>query len=65
MTVPEDSPDDQPTPGSDDLGERLAGWLEELDLAPHLGAAGLPTFRARRGGAGGLDRPRHPAAAQR
>ena len=44
MTAPEDSPDDQPTSGSDDLGERLAGWLEELDLAPHLGEAGLPTF---------------------
>ena len=28
----------------DDRGERLAGWLEQLDLGPHLGAAGLPTF---------------------
>jgi hypothetical protein len=28
----------------DDLGERLATWLEGLDLGAHLGAAGLPTF---------------------
>lgn len=27
-----------------DLGERIAAWLEGLDLAPHLAAAGLPTF---------------------
>ncbi|GAA2139905.1 hypothetical protein GCM10009844_09110 [Nocardioides koreensis] len=27
-----------------ELGERLASWLEELDLATHLAAAGLPTF---------------------
>lgn len=25
-------------------GERIAAWLEGLDLAPHLAAAGLPTF---------------------
>ncbi|EON22548.1 hypothetical protein CF8_3735 [Nocardioides sp. CF8] len=25
-------------------GDRLADWLEGLDLAAHLGAAGLPTF---------------------
>ena len=28
----------------DELGERLASWLEGLDLAAHLAAAGLPTF---------------------
>lgn len=27
-----------------DLGDRLAAWLEELDLAAHLTAAGLPSF---------------------
>jgi hypothetical protein len=27
-----------------DLGERIAAWLEGLDLAQHLAAAGLPTF---------------------
>lgn len=27
-----------------ELGERLASWLEELDLAAHLAEAGLPTF---------------------
>ena len=27
-----------------DVGERIAAWLEDLDLAPHLAAAGLPTF---------------------
>lgn len=27
-----------------DVGERMAAWLEGLDLAPHLAAAGLPTF---------------------
>ena len=27
-----------------DLGERIAVWLEGLDLAPHLAEAGLPTF---------------------
>lgn len=27
-----------------DLGERIAAWLEGLDLASHLAAAGLPTF---------------------
>lgn len=27
-----------------DVGERIAAWLEGLDLAPHLAAAGLPTF---------------------
>ena len=46
MTVPEDSPDDQPTPGSDDLGERLAGWLEELDLAPAPAGGGPADVRA-------------------
>ena len=25
-------------------GDRLAAWLEDLDLAPHLAAAGLPTY---------------------
>lgn len=30
--------------GSADLAERLAAWLEDLDLAGQLGAAGLPTF---------------------
>lgn len=29
---------------ADDLGERLASWLEGLGLAEHLGAAGLPSF---------------------
>ena len=28
----------------DELGERLASWLEGLDLGAHLAAAGLPTF---------------------
>lgn len=27
-----------------DLGEQIATWLEGLDLASHLAAAGLPTF---------------------
>ena len=27
-----------------ELGERLASWLEGLDLGAHLAAAGLPTF---------------------
>lgn len=27
-----------------DLGERLAGWLEDLGLGAHLRAAGLPTY---------------------
>ena len=27
-----------------DLGDRIAAWLEDLDLAPHLAAAGLPTY---------------------
>lgn len=27
-----------------DVGERIAAWLEGLDLAPHLADAGLPTF---------------------
>ncbi len=33
------------------LGESLAVWLEELDLVPHLGAAGLPTLRRDDAGA--------------
>lgn len=28
----------------DDIGERLARWLEELGLSDQLGAAGLPTY---------------------
>lgn len=43
--TPAEDPHDASTPGSEDLGERLAAWLEELDLVPHLSAAGLPTFR--------------------
>ena len=27
------------------VGERIAAWLESLHLAPHLAAAGLPTYR--------------------
>lgn len=27
-----------------DVGDRIATWLEGLDLAPHLAEAGLPTF---------------------
>jgi hypothetical protein len=32
------------TPDPDALGERLAAWLEDLGLAPHLAAAGLPAL---------------------
>ena len=35
------------------LGERLAAWLEDLDLTGQLAAAGLPTFVRDAGGAGG------------
>lgn len=35
------TPQDEPATG---LGERIAAWLESLDLAPHLTEAGLPTF---------------------
>lgn len=31
-------------PGPDDLGERLARWLEELGLSDQLADAGLPTY---------------------
>jgi hypothetical protein len=44
MTPPEDSPDVSPASRAPGLAERLAGWLDDLDLAPHLRAAGLPTF---------------------
>lgn len=37
MTTPDDVP-------ADDLGTRLATWLEDLGLAEQLAAAGLPTF---------------------
>ncbi|KRA39176.1 MULTISPECIES: hypothetical protein [unclassified Nocardioides] len=30
--------------GSTEVGTQLAAWLDELDLAQHLGEAGLPTF---------------------
>lgn len=43
--TPASDPHDAPAPGSGDLAERLAAWLEELDLVPHLAAAGLPSFR--------------------
>jgi hypothetical protein len=33
----------QPDPTTD-VGERIAAWLETLDLAAHLAEAGLPTF---------------------
>lgn len=33
-----------------ELGERLATWLEGLELGPHLAEAGLPTFRRDCGG---------------
>ncbi|WP_341925374.1 hypothetical protein [Nocardioides psychrotolerans] len=32
------------------LGERLASWLEDLDLTGQLAAAGLPTFERDEGG---------------
>lgn len=32
------------TRGADDLGERLASWLEGLGLSDQLAAAGLPTY---------------------
>lgn len=35
---------DEAGSGGDELGERLATWLEGLGLAPHLATAGLPTF---------------------
>jgi hypothetical protein len=35
------TPQEGPATG---LGERIAAWLESLDLAPHLAEAGLPTF---------------------
>jgi hypothetical protein len=41
MTSVDDGQDDERT---SELGERLASWLEGLDLAAHLAAAGLPTF---------------------
>lgn len=41
MTSTGGTPQDQQ---STELGERIAAWLEGLDLAPHLAAAGLPTF---------------------
>jgi hypothetical protein len=47
-----------PDVGSADLAERLAAWLEDLDLAGQLGAAGLPTFDR---GADGRARWRDPA----
>jgi len=37
-----DGTQDDPRVG--ELGERLAAWLEDLDLATHLAEAGLPTF---------------------
>ena len=35
------TPQDEP---ATDVGERIAAWLESLDLAPHLAEAGLPSF---------------------
>ncbi|MDR7252150.1 hypothetical protein J2X46_001126 [Nocardioides sp. BE266] len=36
-------------PGPDDIGERLASWLEELGLSDQLAAAGLPTYDRKDG----------------
>jgi hypothetical protein len=41
MTSVDNAPEEPRTP---ELGEQLAAWLEELGLADHLAAAGLPTF---------------------
>jgi len=41
MTSTGGTPQDEPATS---LGERIAAWLESLDLAPHLAEAGLPTF---------------------
>lgn len=40
------------------IGERLAGWLEELGLAAHLAEAGLPTFERDEQGAARWTDPR-------
>ena len=43
-------------PDAPDLAERLATWIEGLDLVPHLAEAGLPTLeRAPDGGALWID----------
>lgn len=44
----------------DDIGERLAAWLEDLGLADQLAAAGLPTYDR----ADGSVRWREPGAAE-
>lgn len=33
-----------PHPHANEIGERIASWLEGLGLAPHLAAVGLPTY---------------------
>lgn len=33
-----------PTPGTSEIGDRIATWLETLGLVAHLAAAGLPGF---------------------
>lgn len=43
--------DSSPGPGSGDLAESLAAWLEGLGLAEQLAAAGLPTYERDGGGA--------------
>jgi hypothetical protein len=44
MTSQDGAPAEDPAPDPDALGERLASWLEELGLVPHLAAAGLPAL---------------------